>query len=413
MDRRKLLMLIALVFGSALIAIAIYFVFFKGAEIIEPTVVTPTGPGAGLGIAEGDRVPGEFDEVPIGAELPTIPLADEVPTPVATGGLTITKELVGSDATKITFSSDDDAISFYDPLTGLFKRILPDGSQVVLNDTPLPQAKEVEWGNNPDKAIVEFPDGANVLYDFETQEQRTLPQHWTDFDFSPEDSSIAAKNIGYSPENRFLTVSNPDGSGSENIEYLGNNAHKVDVSWSPNNQVIAFSKTGKKMGLGREEILLVGKNNENFPGVVVEGMGFQPKWSPKGDVLLYSVFNSENGLQPELWIVNSSPGSIGDNRVPLGITTWADKCAFTKDNKSIYCAVPDEASLNFGIGFAPSLADNTNDSVYKIDLVNGRTSLIGKPENDFTISQIVVSDDESKLFFTDKIIGSLQEMLLK
>ena len=219
--------------------------------------------------------------------------------------------------------------------------------------------------------------------------------------------------IGYSPENRFLTVSNPDGSGSENIEYLGNNAHKVDVSWSPNNQVIAFSKTGKKMGLGREEILLVGKNNENFPGVVVEGMGFQPKWSPKGDVLLYSVFNSENGLQPELWIVNSSPGSIGDNRVPLGITTWADKCAFTKDNKSIYCAVPDEASLNFGIGFAPSLADNTNDSVYKIDLVNGRTSLIGKPENDFTISQIVVSDDESKLFFTDKIIGSLQEMLLK
>lgn len=410
MDKRKLFALIGLIVGTIGIGLAIYFVFFRPSPPPEVVTPGPTGPSGTLQLAEGTRTLGETTIVT--STAPGLPASQAEPAPVASGGPTRTTELVPAGATNMTFEGGAGTVQYYDPQTGLFHRILPDGTNVTLNDSPLPSARDVTWSNASDKAIVEFPDGRNILYDFNTKEQRSLPAHWTEFSFAPSDSSIAAKKIGISPESRYLVTANPDGTGERNIEFLGQNASKVQVSWSPNDQIIAFSHTGQKLGLGREEVLAIGKNNENFKSLIVEGLGFQPKWSPKGDILLYSSFSSSNNLQPELWIVNSNPDTIGQNRQPIGVTTWAEKCTFA-DNTTIYCAVPDPNRLPYGIGFQPKLANNTNDSIYKLDLLNGRTTLVGKPDNTFTIEQIVVAQDQSALYFTDKNTGSLQQMQLK
>ncbi len=411
MERNKILAIIGLVTVTIGIAVAIWFVFFKSDD---PDIVTPVkdGPeiGAGLGTAEGERDVVYYDTGE--GDVFSIPFSDDVVSTVARGGITRTKELRSSDATDIQLQNSSGGIQFYDIETGIFTRILPDGTVVPLNSTPLPSAQDVAWANGSDSAIVEFPDGANVWYDFKTQEQRTLPSHWTEFDFAPDDGRIAAKTLGISSENRFLVTSNPDGSGGKTVEFLGENAHKVNVSWSPNDQIVAFAHTGAKQGLGKEEVILVGKNNENFPSLEIEGLGFNPNWSPEGDTLLYSTFRAENDLKPELWIVRSDPGSIGESRTPLGITTWADKCTYGT-NTTIYCAVPDPNTLPYGIGFQPSLANDTDDSIYKVNLETGATTLIAQPEFDFTIAQMQVSEDESVLYFTDKETGSLQQMFLK
>ncbi len=414
MDKRKLLALAGLIVVTIGLAIAIYFVFFRGTP--TPETITPPDQivgGSGLTGAEGDRTPNatstpEGDTV--GTGIGTTPGGV---SPVANGGVTRVRQLVPSGTANIAVENNSGTVQYYDTDTGLFHKILPDGTNVTLNDdAPFPNAKDVNWSNNTDRAIIEFPDGANVLYNFETKQQTTLPSHWSEFEFSPNDAQIAAKKLSIDPASRYLVVASPDGTNAKNVVALGQNASKVQVSWSPNDQMIAFAHTGRAIGLGREQVLVVGKNNENFLPLTVEGLGFKPKWSPEGDILLYSSFRQANNLQPELWIVRGSSDRLGEDRQPLGLTTWVDKCTFAS-NTTIYCAVPETDRLPYGIGFQPALASNTNDSIYKVDLETGRTTLVGKPEGEFTVDALRVAPDESSLYFTDRVTGSLQQMLLE
>ena len=62
--------------------------------------------------------------------------------------------------------------------------------------------------------------------------------------------------------------------------------------------------------------------------------------------------------------MDATPDTIGQNRKPLNVNTWADKCV-AADERFVYCGVPD--SLETGTGFAPQLADYVRDDLFKID----------------------------------------------
>jgi len=221
---------------------------------------------------------------------------------------------------------------------------------------------------------------------------------------------MAAISMGNAPENRWLITANPDGSGARAVEPLGNNADKVIASYAPNNQTIAFSRTGEPPGGERESVLLVGKNGENLPDLVVDGSGFQPKWAPSGKQLLYSTYHSNDNWNPRIYIANGQGDAIGSGKRDLGINTWAEKCTFA-DDTTLYCAVPDK--LEDGMGLAPELAKFTPDTLYRIDVRTGAKTIVGKPEENFSISNLSVDGDKSNLFFTDQATGALHKMRLK
>ncbi|MDO8599592.1 MAG: hypothetical protein Q7S02_05795, partial [bacterium] len=221
---------------------------------------------------------------------------------------------------------------------------------------------------------------------------------------------IAGKSIGIDRENRFLFDAEPDGNGYRPIEPLGTNARRVDVSWSPNNQVIAFSRTGNDIGDGRQQILLIGRNGENFPGLTVEGIDFRPQWSPTGSRILYSDTSDAGDYKPELWVVGGVGDTIGANRQRLRVNTWADKCAFANDT-TLYCAVPER--LERGAGLEPRIAASTPDTIERIDLTTGLRTTVGRPAEDLTVTQIQISPDGGRLYFTSSQDGRLREMQLK
>lgn len=399
---KQVLFIVFFILFSIGVAFAIWWVFFREA----PTVTEPVAPGEGLeGALPGAGEAGPVTGVPGAPEVGALPGAGVVPgaapTRVAVGETIILRDGITQQASG---SSDGNGARFYNPDDSKFYRVTADGRTIALSDETFPNVQTVSWGNTSDQAILEFPDGTNVHYDFESKKQTTLPKHWEGFEFAGDDNNIVAKSNPSIPDNRYLIVADPNGGNPRAIEPLGENDDKTFPYWTPNDQIIAYATVGDPSGFDRQTIILVGQEHENFKGLLVEGRDFMPLWSPSGQIVLYSVWNGESDYKPELWISGGAPDNVNENRRKIGLQTWADKCVWANE-ETLYCAVPD--ALPRGAGLDSSLFNNTRDSIYRIDLRSGSTALIGAPEGNLNVRMPVLSDNGSILIFTDGITGSL------
>lgn len=278
-------------------------------------------------------------------------------------------------------------IVYYNTEDGKLYRVDQNGNISEFSSKVFYNVSNISWSPNQNRAILEYPDGSNIVYDFEENKQYTLPKHWTDFSFSATGQQIAFKSIGLDIENRYLAVANYNGSQTKTLERIGGVENKFTVNWSPNNQIVATFTDYRDAR--RSEIYFIGQNNENFKLMLAEGRGFNGIWSPDGNQMLYSVYSSATDYKPQLWIADTAANQIGNNRRSIDLYTWADKCSFTNPEK-IYCAVPQ--SLPYGIGLDRSVAQNTGDIIYEINLNTGVKKIIADPLGNDSIDEILTVD---------------------
>lgn len=431
--KKKILLIIVFILIAILLAYLLYIVFFKPAppeappeevppEEIPPRLPTTREEWERLTIkerAERNLPLYEWEEA-----LPTPPTEPEVPPPflpeevapeiseVAQGGRTWVMLANDRPADFATLAGDGKNSLYYDRQEGKFYKVTPQGERTLLTDDTFPDVQNVVWAPSKNKAILEFPDGFKVSYNFDTKKQYTLPNVWEEFSWDRTGSRIAFKAMGDYPETKWLSVARPDGSGFKAVEHMGDNADKVIVSWSPNQQVIALSQTGEPRGTFEHEVLFIGEYGQNWPGLIVDGRGFKPKWSSTGEKLLYSVYSPDTGYRPSLYLVNAQGQSIGTGKIKLDLFTTPDKCAFNKDDSFIYCAVPRE--MEFGVGLVPEVQVIEVDDFYKIDTSDGTVSFLATGAmGGYNVESIYVSDDESLLYFVDKDTGLLRYIRLK
>lgn len=396
---------LAVTFG---VGFALWFFFFRPPTAPPPAVVTnANAPGAGGGLAPagagGGFVPPT--NAPAGGIAPA-----ERAAPIANGGLTATPSLTPVSVSAASASPEGDAVRYYDQDDGKFYRIDPEtGEKIALSDKRFANVDTVAWAPTEDKAVLEFPDGSNILFDFGSQRQVTLPRHWEEFEFTSDSSQLVSKSLGIDPSNRWLVVSNADGSSARPVQELGNNESKVAVNVSPTGQVIALSRTGDAQGFGRQEIIPIGQNKENFKGLIVEGLNFTSKWTPDGKRLLYSAVSPNDDYRPMLWIVEGYGDSIGAGRRKLNLNTWADKCAFGSGT-TVYCAVP--RTLERGVGLERRLADNVPDDLYSVDISTGARKLVARPDSNSTMKNLILSEDGRNLTFVESGSNLLRQIRL-
>ncbi len=355
--------------------------------------------------------PEEVVEIP----LPEVPI-EEVIVPeiseVAQGGKTWVNSVM-PDKTLGTFLSADGVSSvYYNPDNGKFYRTDALGAKTLLSDQTFYNVKNVNWAPTTDRAIIEYPDDFKIMYDFRMQKQYTLPKNWSEFSWEPNASKIAFKVNSQYPEQIWLAIANPDGTEAKPIEHMGDNADKVTIAWSPNNQVIAFSRTGEPRAAFEHNMLLIGLHGEKFRSFVVDGLGFEPIWSPAGDRITYSVWNPDTGYRPKLYLVEAQGDRIGMNKIDTGLYTWAHKCSFNQTGSTLYCAVP--RNLAEGAGAFSELAGYTQDNFYKIDVRTGQIGFLAEPGmGGYDVEKIYLSQDENLLYFTDKLTGRLRYIRLR
>jgi len=406
MDKKRLIFVGLFLVVCVLLGYLLYRVFFAKEKLATQPATKITTPTTEFPTAEVGGQPTAVPTQP--SKLPSATGVTQPSTikPKQAPSYPITKAV---DTSVLGTQIDKTGLArFYNQTDGKFYRLGKDGQARVLSDNVFYNVQQVTWSPTKDESIIEYPDGSNIYYNFETKKQVSLPKHWEDFSFSSLGDKIAAKSMGLSPENRWLITADPQGKSISLIEPMGENADQVTVDWSPNKQIVAMSRTGQALGADREEVLFVGLNKENFKSTIVEGRGFESAWSPDGKKLLYSVYSTRSDFKPELWIVNAEGNSIGTGRKMLNLNTWSKKCTFATE-RFIYCAVP--KNLPIGAAFAPTLADDSTDQIFKIDIETGLKNEI-KPEEEHTIDSLFVGDNGKTLYFTDKNSSGLYSLPL-
>lgn len=395
MNTKRILLISLFVVSAIGIAYILYRVFFAPPTLPEPDQ-EPTGPGVSgqfpsAGETEG---PGTTPTGP--GTLPDIGVVPGAPGDQAPAESDIITQQVATGIVSPTSDARGQA-KFYSETDGKFYRLLENGQVEELSDQVFFDVESVVWSPTQNESIIEYPDGSNIYYNFDTKTQATLPRHWQEFSFSSTGDQVAAKSMGLSPDNRWLVTSDPTGNNVTLVEPLGENADKVIVDWSPNRQVLGLARTADPQGGDRQEVLLVGQNGENFKSIMVEGRDLRTKWSPSGTKLLHSVYSSRSDFKPELWVVNANPENAGSGRKLLNLNTWANKCSFG-DDRFVYCAAP--ITLDTGAGFAPELANTVRHELYRIDTETGARTQI--PLDEFhVIDSVFLSEDGRTLNFTD------------
>ena len=418
MDERKKKLLFIGLFVLAVIGIGyvLYAMFFRA--LVSPTSPDSTNSATRNSLPRAaSGTPGTVGYQPGG----TLPNAANGTGPAYAAPLTVPGTTLLPEPSHVSVVAQNvtlpvavsraggNAVRVYNANDGKFYSILDDGTRVPLSNTVFPNVSQITWGNKSEKAVIGFPDGSQIIYDFGNDRQATIPRYWEDTQFSPNDDQIATKSVGNNPTNRFLVIANSDGSQPQAVEDMGNNQDKVQVSWSPNNQTIAFSQTGEPLGADRQQILLIGKHQENQKGLVVEGRGFIPNWSPDGTQLLYSVWGSDQNYSPVLWLSGAEGDQINANRRQLNVSTWADKCTW-QNATVIICGIPKHMPDNAGL--QRSLFDIGPDSLVKIDLANGQIDPLPDLGTNVVVSSVQVSSDGNYAFVTDGVTHQLIKVLL-
>lgn len=404
-ERAQMILKIVLFISSVvLIGFLMYVTIFRRPPIITETPETPTDIATGGLQGSPDGTPTQPGQ-PGQPTTPTTPPGLQ-PSPVADGGPTQTTQLTTSNIIPLTVVSGN-IVTYYDPADGKFYTIDANGNVVALADQNFPQASAVTMNSAGNVAAIEFPDGSNVLFDFTTGKQTTLPRHWEDFQFSQSDK-IVSKSIGTDPSNNVLVVSNLDGTQTQPIVALGTNADKVSLNWSPSNNIVGFSRTGDiQSGFGRSEIYLIGTDGKDAGSLIVEGNNFSALWSPNGKNILYSVAEPGTNYRASLWYTEVT-GTSRANRKRLDLETWVEKCTFVSAT-NIYCAVPKEGIDSSGLN--PNLV-TSGDDLYEINPQTGTRSVVASTVGNTQMFNLSVTADGSALFFTDRQ-GRLNTMRLR
>lgn len=322
------------------------------------------------------------------------------------------KKTISQTALTSVLSSDEKNIFYFDKKEGKIYQALPDGTNPQAISEKFYQVEKVNWSPDRTKIALTFPDKTNVIYDLANKRSYILDSHIQEVDFSYQNNQLAYKYLGENSARQYLMISKFDGSEAQVIEHLGENEKNLQIDWSPTNKVVALLK--ESVSDQESEVYFVGLHGENYKSTLVSGFGFKSIWSPKGDKILYSVWNKETDYKPKLWLVEAEDEKIGQNRQDLGIYTFVEKCLWAKDNLTIFCAVPER--LEQGAGMVKELAASTKDSLWKINTQTGIKTQIAS-NSDLkgieTIEHLEISSDQKTIYLTDKQTGKVYQISIK
>ncbi len=267
---------------------------------------------------------------------------------------------------------------------------------------------KVIWSPQKDQVITFFEKENSIekyLYDYQSQKAQLLDQNIKEISWHNRQNTIAYQYTSQETNNISL-------------KQFAQGPHKIIsktplknllLDWPKENKLAASTKAS---GLVQGFIYLIDTASGKWEKAMGGKYGLTALWSPQGDKILFSETN-EQGKKLSLKMLDLN----SQKTIATEFETLAEKCVWSRDNRSIFCAVPKE------IPSSSVLPDDYYkdkitffDDIWWINLDTQETEKVfdssgikGEPYN---ISKIILSETEDHLVFLNKQDGHLYSLEL-
>ncbi len=271
---------------------------------------------------------------------------------------------------------------------------------------------KILWSPEKDKLIVFWEKEGQIqktLYNPETQEGFDLHQNIKNIAFSPEGEKIVYQFYNSETGENKISVASTEILETEILEeedILNTKILDIDLYWPSENKIFLWQNLSGV--LEENDLYQFDLVTKNPPLVVLpKKFGFKPKWSESGKLILFSEVPSL-GEEVSLNTLNNE-GEIKN----LKISSLVEKCAFDKEEKSLYCGIPKNLAPDIILpdDYYKNLFQS-QDNLFKINLETGEKIQLTK-DAQHDILEPFLSADENHLFFTNKKDGALYSIQLE
>lgn len=288
----------------------------------------------------------------------------------------------------------------------IFEANLDGSGSHIISSNVLPGLLKAIWSPNGNQVITLFDDQGQIkkyLYDFAAQVSTPLIREIRWLDWSPDQNKVCYQY--YSPQNETnnISIANPD--GSQWSEIIPTRMKDLIVEWITPEQI---SLREKASGLAQSSIYTLNATNKEFKKIIDSAFGLTALWSPLGDkILLSETDNRGGGLKLKLADLEESTVK------ELSIVTLPEKCVWSKDGRTIFCAIPEQIAGDLSMPDdwyqgKISLAD----SFWQINLGTQEATQI-TDTTDYDAKELLLPDAENYLLFVNRADGRLYSLELK
>lgn len=309
-------------------------------------------------------------------------------------------------------TNDDLNIKYYAKKDGkVYKINTEGGEQQTISDKALVGLSGVFWSPDRTKAITKFkkPDGQIqfYLYDYSTSTGTPL-KNGLDMVVWQNNSKIVYKYFDPDSKERTLNLSDADGKNWTQLTKL--DLRDIFIAPIPKSGLVSF---WNRPDAHTETILNSVSVLGGEPQILFKGyFGADYLWSNDGSYILVSSSDKKGGSKMNLSILNSK----GEEYKNLDIPTMVSKCIWSKDDKTVYFALP--SSIPNG-AIMPndylSKKITTTDTFWKLDVTSGEKTRIvelEKIKSQLDATDLFLNSTESALFFTNRLDGKLYKINL-
>lgn len=387
---KKILIVLVIVLILALIALLVYNFILK-----KPSKEEGVGEGALPPGEEGEFVPGAGEEEQEITPSPTLKI----------------KAISTEKVLAPTLSAEGTKVVYYSQYNGNVWQSAFDGSGLTrISSAVLENLKKIIWSPDKTKVVGIYQDEQeNItknIYNYTTGIVSSLNPYVQEIAWAPTSDAIAYQYTNDITGDNNISIANPDGTNWQNI--FQTRMKNVNLDWIGSE--IAFYE--KPSGLVQSSLFLLNPLTKNLTKALSNVYGMAVKRSPQGDKLLYSKTTSA-GKNINLYVALKD----GSGETNTGIAGFVEKCVWSQDNRTIFCAIPKNLS---GTEILPDDFYKdifvSDDEFWKINLETGEKTILLEPwergEGTYDAIELFLSPLEDYLFFVNKHDGLLYSIEL-
>lgn len=339
--------------------------------------------------------------------------------PLDIGGFSNTEKMFAVSEKNVTspvLSNDNKKLMYHSLLDGsVFSYDLETGAEKLALKRNIDGLLDAIWSPNSKKEILRIKNGEKVsfrFYDYESGNSVDMKDGVDNIYWINLGNKIVYKYFNAETAERSINIADPDGG---NWKKIGTTPYRnISIALVPGTALVsiwnypnAYEETSLKT---------INTISEDVKDIFSGAFGVDYLWSPDGKRVLMSSTEVKGGSKVFLHIMGSNGGDLQDLKIP----TLVSKCVWTRDNNTLYYAIPGALGEN---AVMPNDYQEgkfkTKDTFWKADLSTGKKERIieldklEKAGGNFDAYSLLLSPEEDTLFFINRIDQKLYGISLK